>query len=172
MSTATNPRDELMPEWMTVALEECGRGVIEFAGIKANPRILLYFTKTGLKGTKLAQSDETAWCSAFACWVIEQHKRKSTRSAAARSWLTYGDALEFPEYGAITVLWRGSPDSAQGHVGFYAGEAQNGREIYLLGGNQKNRVCIAPYPKTQVLSYRWPSDESARYQLTHRVVSA
>jgi len=159
MPIATVTTDDIMPAWMTYALDECGRKVIEFAGVKANPRILLYFTKTGLKGTKLAQSDETAWCSAFACWCMEQAGFRSTRSAAARSWLQWGTPIEFPAHGAITVLWRGSPDSAQGHVGFYAGESDNGRDIYLLGGNQKNNsVCIAPYPKTQVLSYRWASD--------------
>jgi hypothetical protein len=54
--------------------------------------------------------------------------------------------------GDIVILWRISPKSIYGHVGFYVCERKN--TLYLLGGNQSNSVSIAPYPKTQVLGYR------------------
>lgn len=148
--------DGLLPDWMTFAVEECGRGVIEVAGINANPRILLYLAKTGLKGTKLALSDETAWCSAFACWVMEKAGIKSTRSAAARSWLDWGQPLQLPKPGCITVLERpgaGNPTAA--HVAFFFSERLDSN-INVLGGNQRNRVCVAPYDKSRVIGYRWP----------------
>lgn len=151
------PRNELMPDWMTIAHGEWGRGVIEVAGISANPRILLYLASTGLKGTKLALSDETAWCSAFACWVMEKAGIKSTRSAAARSWLEWGQPLLLPKSGCITVFDRSdrsNPNAA--HVAFYCGPNVDHTLINVLGGNQRNRVCVAPYDKSRVLAYRWP----------------
>jgi hypothetical protein len=36
-----------------------------------------------------------------------------------------------------------------------------GRDIYLLGGNQHNSVCILPYPTTRLLGLRWPSEASS-----------
>lgn len=150
------PSAEFAPDWMTYAIEECGRGVIEVAGISANPRILLYLASTGLKGTKLALSDETAWCSAFACWVMEKAGIKSTRSAAARSWLDWGQPLQLPKPGCIVVFDRhdaANPNAA--HVAFYFSERLDSH-INVLGGNQRNRVCVAPYPKSRVIAYRWP----------------
>lgn len=156
MSTEMINPDELLPGWMTFALDECARGVIEIAGIKANPRILLYLASTGLKGTKLALRDETAWCSAFACWVMEKAGRRSPRSAAARDWLKWGRPLLIPKAGCIAVFDRSDPRNPNAaHVGFYTGHATSST-VSVLGGNQKNRVCIAPCEKESLLGYRWP----------------
>lgn len=155
MSTETH--EEFLPNWMTIAHGEWGRGVIEIAGIKANPRILLYLAKTGLKGTKLALTDETAWCSAFVCWVMERAGIKSTRSAAARSWLDWGMPLLLPKPGCIIVFDRHSPTNPRAaHVAFYCGPNTSPYLINVLGGNQRNRVCVAPYDKSRVIGYRWP----------------
>ena len=91
MSTATKPPDEL-PPWFLHAQTYERAGVLEVQGPGAHPTILTFFTYTTLKGTKLALSDETAWCSAFACAVMEQCGITSTKSAAARSWLSWGGA--------------------------------------------------------------------------------
>jgi uncharacterized protein (TIGR02594 family) len=57
-----------------------------------------------------------------------------------------------PAYGAVAAISR----DGGGHVGFVVGEDM--QNIYLLGGNQNNRVSIAPFSKARFVpeSYRWP----------------
>lgn len=139
------------PEWYLHARAEFG--VHEVAGAKFSPRILEYFKATTL-GTA-HQSDETAWCSAFACWCMERAGLASPHRANARSWLNWGVPLKLPQFGCVAVLWRGTPQSAQGHVAFYVGE--RGGQVQLLGGNQNNAVSLAWYPRARVLMWRWPT---------------
>ena len=71
----------------------------------------------------------------------------------ARSWLGWGVELDEPRPGCVVVLKRGNPPS--GHVALY--ESGDGETLQLLGGNQRNQVCVRPYPARRVLSYRWPA---------------
>lgn len=142
--------------WLPVAWEELG--VAEVPGPAANQRITEYHQTTTLG----AVSDEVAWCSAFMCWCMEQCGITHTNSARARSWLQWGTARLVPEPGDIVVLKRGASDAgpevtdAQGHVGLYLGLTWLAGEpaILVLGGNQSNRVSIAPYQLTKVLGFR------------------
>jgi uncharacterized protein (TIGR02594 family) len=136
----------MQPNWMNVALAEIGER--EIAGPLNNTRIVEYHRWTSLA----ASDDETPWCSAFANWVMGQCGIKGTNSAAARSWLTWGRESG-PVFGAVTVLWRGKPESPQGHVGFL--DRIDARGIWLLGGNQGDRVSIAAFPPERVLAFRW-----------------
>lgn len=43
-----------------------------------------------------------------------------------------------------------------GHVGFVVGRDQNGK-LMVLGGNQNNRVSIAPFDEDDFVAFRWPS---------------
>ena len=140
-----------LPSWTLAALRELGQS--EVPGSESNPRIVQYLASMGQpKSVRLG--DETAWCSAFAGFCLETVGVAHAAKLNARSWLSQGMPLAYPQLGAITVLWRESPDSWKGHVGFYFGSW--GDSVLLLGGNQRNRVCIAPYPKKRVLGYRWP----------------
>jgi len=141
------------PNWMLAARREIG--VKELKGHADHPRIVEYLQHTRI--IPAMQHDETPWCSAFVCFVMEQSGLSSTRSAAARSWLTWGVELKEPLPGCIAVLTReGHPGS--GHVGFYVGMSKPPYEsVLLLGGNQANQVCVRSYDKSRVLSYRWPS---------------
>ena len=92
---------------------------------------------------------------------MEQAGIRGTRLANARSWLDWGDdqtrytPLDNPAFGCVTVLWRGSPNSWQGHVGFCVG--REGNRLLLFGGNQTgSAVTIQPYGVNRVLGYRWP----------------
>lgn len=137
------------PIWMARARREIG--VKERPGQKHNSRILEYHNATRLH----AAEDEVPWCSAFVCWVMEGSDIASTRSAAARSWLTWGEKLDAPRPGCVVVLSRQSTDNPKSaHVGFYVGD--DGDSIRVLGGNQANQVCVRPYAKDRVLGYRWP----------------
>lgn len=143
------PGEDLL--WMHTARALIGTS--EVAGAKHNPLIVQFHRATKLR----AKDDETPWCAAFVCHCLEAAGVHSTRSAAARSYLTWGQRLAAPVYGCVAVLSRlGSP--VHGHVGFFVGR-RDGRipRVQLLGGNQGNAVSIASYPEERVLSYVWPA---------------
>ena len=131
-----------------IALSEFG--VAEIVGKVDNPEVLKYFNDLGFDGATL--KDETAWCSAFANWVAQEAGCQISCKLNARSWLDVGVETKTPEKGDIVVLWRGSKTSWKGHVGFFIRETS--RYIYVLGGNQGNRVSIQAYYKSRLLQYR------------------
>lgn len=141
-----------IPVWMHLAMEELRTGTREVAGARHNPRIIEYHSCTTLR----ADTDESAWCSSFVNWCFQRSGMASTKKANARSWLNWGTEIRTPRYGCVTVLWRESPSSWKGHVGFYVSH-RGSKKILLLGGNQGNAVSIAAYPAHRLLSYRWPS---------------
>jgi uncharacterized protein (TIGR02594 family) len=136
------------PKWLEVAVREIG--VEEVPGPEDNPRIIEYHRATTLKAT----DDSVAWCSSFVNWCMKQAGIQGTRSAAARSWLTWGKRIDSPRNGCIVVLRRGNNPN-NGHVAFFVGDGDS--SIRLLGGNQSNQAKVSAFPKTMVLSYRWPS---------------
>ncbi|OGP10431.1 MAG: hypothetical protein A2048_01320 [Deltaproteobacteria bacterium GWA2_45_12] len=138
------------PPWLEIAREEIG--VCEIPGSKNNPRIIEYGQATVLKAT----NDETPWCSAFVNWCFAQVGIEGTRSAAARSWIHWGDEIKEPVLGCVCVLKRGL-SLWQGHVGFFIGKVPT-NHIQLLGGNQGNTVRIEAFPANRVLSYRIPTE--------------
>jgi uncharacterized protein (TIGR02594 family) len=136
------------PQWLEIALREIG--VEEVPGAGNNPRVIEYHKTTTLKATQ----DSVAWCSSFVNWCMKQAEIQGSGSAAARSWLSWGKKLDTPRNGCIAVLKRGS-NPANGHVAFYVGDGTS--TIRLLGGNQGDQVKVSTFPKSMVLSYRWPS---------------
>ena len=135
------------PLWLQIARRELGQS--EIAGEADNPRIVEYLRAVDLPG---ARKDEVSWCSAFVNWCIQQCGWVGTGSAAAKSWLQWGQACE-PRLGAIVVMDRGT-EAWQGHVGFYLDTVVG--YVVVLGGNQSNSVSIAKYPIDKVRGYRWP----------------
>ncbi len=125
-------------------------GIQEVSGETDNPEVLKYFNEIGFDGESL--KDETAWCAAFANWVCKQAGCDYSGKLNARSFLTVGEKVTAPKAGDIVVLWRGNPSGWKGHVGFFIRETDT--HIYMLGGNQGNQVCIAPYDKKRLLEYR------------------
>jgi uncharacterized protein (TIGR02594 family) len=96
---------------------------------------------------------DTAWCAAFANAVLYANGIKGTGAVNAKSFLEWGKKTTTPSEGDIVVLWRGSPQSWKGHVGFYKGTDSNGN-ILILGGNQGDAVSIEAFNATRVLGYR------------------
>jgi uncharacterized protein (TIGR02594 family) len=139
--------------WMRVARAEMG--VRAFEPGRSNPRITEYHAGTNAEG----YDDKASWCSSFVQWTLAGVGIAGTGSALARSWLAWGDALGAPRPGCIAVLWRDDPQSWKGHVAFFVRE--DGDDVVLLGGNQLGAVCEQRYPRSQVLSYRWPAAPSA-----------
>lgn len=139
------------PLWMDVARSLNGQQ--EIKGSRHNPVIVRMWETLTLP----FRDDETSWCAAFVGYCLEEVGVPSTRSAAARSYEKWG--LKIGErsapVGAVAVFWRGNPNGWQGHVGFLVGWDQRGRPL-ILGGNQGDRVSIAPFDRGRLVGLYWP----------------
>lgn len=144
------------PLWAEIAFREMLSGVEEIHGPAHSLRILDYHQTTSLR----ASSDEIPWCSAGLNWVMRIAGIRGTDSAAARSWLAWGQELGSPRLGCIVVFWRGEQRGPFGHVGLYVGHAAE--RILVLGGNQGDRWSVQGYSDDRLLGYRWPR-ESDRF---------
>lgn len=139
--------------WIEVARRELG--VVAGPVGQSNPRITAYHAGTSIAG----YDDKASWCSSFVHWCLAQAGVAGTGSALARSWLDWGRPLAAPRPGCIAVLWRESPDSWKGHVGFYL--RHDAQHVWLLGGNQRGSVCENAYPVDTVLAFRWPFETTS-----------
>lgn len=144
------------PVWLKQARKYVG--LKEVPGKGNNKTIVGFWAKIKQK----FNNDEVPWCAGFVGAVLEEVGITSTRSAAARSYQTWGYKLNGPAVGAIVVFWRGSPKGYQGHVAIVAGKDHNGN-IMCLGGNQGDMVCVKPFGRGRVVTYRWPSRDGVQY---------
>ena len=137
-----------MQKYLDIAAGELG--VHETTGAAATARIIEYDACTTLKAT----SDEVPWCSSFANWVVEMAGGKGTKSAAARSWIGWGEVTRNPQPGDIVIFDRhDAHNSNAAHVAFFVGYVGDDL-VRVLGGNQSDMVKYANYPKDKVLGYR------------------
>lgn len=136
-------------------------GLSEISGSKDEPRIVQMFADVGHSWVK---DDETAWCAAAVGSWLKKAGKPHTGSLTARSYLQWGRATTAPKRGDVVVFTRGT--GWQGHVALYLGE-EAGR-VWVIGGNQSNRVSITSYPKSKLLGYRTdrPSTKAPVYVAT------
>ena len=139
--------------WFDIAKKYLG--MKEINGSKHAPLIVKMWARIKLAGIK---DDETPWCAAFVGSCLEEAGVQSTRSAAALSYEKFGKSLGYPVPGAIAYKKRynSAGKTIGGHVAFVAGQNEKG-QIMLLGGNQNDQVCIAPFNKSVIMGYRWPN---------------
>lgn len=130
------------------------RGIAELPGKADNPRIVEYLKSTTLESVPQFLHDETPWCSSFVNWCFEAVGMRGTNKANARSWLEWGLPMILPQPGCVAVFSSARGPTA-GHVAFYMSQTQ--LQIHVFGGNQYNRVGLAPQPRPRLLGYRWPS---------------
>lgn len=126
-----------------------------------NPKVLAYFKDAG---HSWVQNDETAWCAAFACAMIERAGYDSPKSLRARDFTDYGEptSLQYVQPGDLLVFSRG-PNPAYGHVGFFV--KQEGAAITVLGGNQSDAVRESTYHANRLVAVRkgpWGPSESSK----------
>ena len=158
------------PEWLQRA--EAELGICEAPGPDHNPKILEYLRlcagvpgelEPGQLGPWAAGRDETPWCAAGLCWVLEQCGYPSPRDARARAFMDYGQPCP-PRLGAITVIQRrrSGPDAFTGsrggyHVGILI--RQTGRIVRLYGANQGDawRYSNFALSKWMIRATRWPT---------------
>lgn len=124
-------------------------GLAEIPGKQHNPKILAWLDEIGA-GWLL--SDEAPWCGTFVAHCCRFAGLSVPRDPyRAKSWAAWGQALNGAFYGCVVVFER----TGGGHVGFAVGRDQDGR-LMVLGGNQGNKVSIAPFDGARVIAYRWP----------------
>lgn len=136
-----------MENHLSIALSQIG--VKEIVGRKHNPIIVNYAKEIG---HSWVVTDETAWCSIFMNWVAMKAGLSRSNKLNARSWLKVGKKVDTPKQGDVVIFWREKRTSWKGHVAMYISETKT--HVYVLGGNQRNSVCIMAYPKYRVLQYR------------------
>ena len=132
------------PAWLETAAGELGQD-------ETNPysRIPEYFKAANATPDPRG----TPWCKYFITWVFRQHNISTPPGGMARSMLGWGSPVSEPRPGDIVVLWRGThDDGVTGHVGFFIKEDQ--QYVWLIGGNQGDKVTEAKFLKSKVLGYR------------------
>lgn len=122
-----------------------------FTNGKSNPIVVSFFKEFADWATN---STTTAWCSAYVNSIMASTGYEYSGSVSARSWMNVGQDVKNPRTGDVVVFWRESKNSWKGHVGIFISFTSDGRNINVLGGNQGNKVSIAPYPISQLLGYR------------------
>lgn len=143
--------------WLDRAREDIG--VKEVAGRKSNPRIIEMGQLAGIDWYK---SDETAWCAvAVNAWLVEAG-HPSTKSALARSFVTYGRRMSTPVPGAIVVFPRGS-NPLYGHVAVVESYDRAKGTVTCINGNVGNAVKRSTFKVSTILpdGIRWPPDAGA-----------
>ncbi|MES2982235.1 MAG: RHS repeat-associated core domain-containing protein [Verrucomicrobiota bacterium] len=150
--TINNNSDSLAP-WMTVAQGEIGQKEYSPGW---NPRIkeyqstsvLSYFIDDGGPGRR------NAWCACFVSWALQKAgvtPLSGYGAMRASEYLTYGDSVNSPIFGAIAI-------QGKSHVGFVYGVGTGG-QVVMLGGNQGDAVSVNFYSAKAAgnLTYRWPT---------------
>ena len=96
--------------------------------------------------------DSIAWCSLLMNWVALKAGLERSHSLAARSWLQVGTTVDTLEEADIVVFWRIDPSGPYGHVGMPI--ARRNGLIYVLGGNEGNRVQIEGFDPAKILGFK------------------
>lgn len=139
------------PHWMEKARHYIG--VAEIPGKATAPTIARWLIEL----RSWISDDETPWCGTFCAAVMREAGLPLPQHwYRARDWLNWGVKIVEPAPGCIVVYER----AGGGHVGFAVARDQRNR-IMTLGGNQGNRVSIAPFDRYRVLGFRWPTDHVA-----------
>lgn len=145
-TTATGKKTAGKADWMVHA--NAVRGIHEARDYN---RLKLWMSAAGNYDWR-----NVAWCGAFVGTVMrmyDPHVKFDFNILGARQWMKFGVECS-PQYGAVLVFWRGSPNGWKGHVGLYVGE--DATHYHVLGGNQSNAVTVSRIKKTRLIGARFP----------------
>lgn len=138
--------------WVEIAFKEIG--IKEYAGSDLNhPRIQQYLATVNDLSAIDKTKDETAWCSCFMNWCVEQAGMHGTDSAWAKSWGNWRTSVnpDKAQAGDIAVFDRSSATSSGGHVGILMDIDMPSGVAWVLGGNQTDSVRHQRYPINGVM---------------------
>jgi uncharacterized protein (TIGR02594 family) len=136
-----------MSPWLDLAKRYLGEQ--EILGSKDNQFILDCFKHTSYN----ASHDEVPWCAAFICRVLDESGYKSTHSAAAVSFATYGLKADVVPGAIVVFRWA----DGSHHVSIIDHTLSTDHNyVVCLGGNQSNSVKYSVFPKSRIMATRLP----------------
>lgn len=122
-------------------------GVAEIVGEKHNPTILNWAKEIGVDD--VYKADETPWCGLFVGVIARRSGKEIPKTPLwAKSWAKWGKSCD-PSLGCVLVFER---EGGGGHAGLYVGEDYD--FYHVLGGNQKNCVCVRRIEKKRCIAAR------------------
>ena len=144
-------------------------GVLEMPGDANNPIIIQWAKEIGRPVSLHYQHDSTPWCGLY--MAICAHRAGLELPPAplwALSWSRWGNAIQgVPCLGDVLTFKR---QGGGGHVALYVGEDKT--HFHILGGNQRDSVCIVRKAKNELFAARrtkWLTAQPPnirRFQLT------
>lgn len=121
-------------------------GTLEEQGPGDSPTILAWARELGLE--KAYSHDSIPWCGLFAAICVKRAGKEVVKDPLwAANWLKFGSSCD-PELGAIAVFSRDGGN----HVAIIVGEDDT--HYHVLGGNQKDSVCISRLAKDRLRGCR------------------
>ena len=150
-----NTPDTRTPPWLPIARTYLG--IREVPGPDTDATIKRWLRQLGAWWT----DDATPWCGALPAIVMKEAGLAYPKAwYRARAWADWGMPCE-PAIGAVAVFERGSA----GHVGFVVGQDHMSR-LLILGGNQGDKVSIAPFALHRLIACRWPAEPAVAFSFT------
>lgn len=141
--------DEPAPRILVQALKEYG--TTETPGDADNPKITGWAKEIGRPVSLNYQHDSTPWCGLFmAVCAFRAGLDLPPAPLWALSWAQWGmPVIGPPLLGDVLVFRR---PGGGGHVALYVGEDDT--HYHILGGNQRDQVCIVRKPKNELYACR------------------
>lgn len=96
------------------------------------------------------------WCANFMGMIEQKAGRSGSGSNFARSYASYGKKVSRGDArpGDIVVMARGKRG---GHVGYFAGWADNGKAIVVSGNSRGGKVSRGQYAASRIYAWRRPA---------------
>jgi uncharacterized protein (TIGR02594 family) len=148
---------EIAP-WMQKAFGEMQLGVKEGTGSsETSPK--KYLNYKGVPEGMRSMKESTHWCAAFVNYVLEEsdYIGESVNPLAVQNWngtwrsWEEGKQIENPSYGALVTL-------GDRHIGFVVGISEDGKNLFVLGGNQSDEINVSMFPIKDDFQYFLPKD--------------
>lgn len=121
-----------------------------------NPIILDWAKQIGGTVAQIYLADSIPWCGLFMAIVAKRANKTVVKDPLwALNWGTFGNHIQEPMLGDVLVFTRKTESGNKaGHVGIYIGEDETC--FHILGGNQKDKVCIIRMEKKRLYTSRRP----------------
>lgn len=131
------------PKFFTEALNLYGTK--EVVGKGTNPQILMWAKEINAYIGIEYTDDSMPWCGIFIGVVMKRAGHTPPYICCrAKQWLKFGRYVNTPMLWDVLIFGR----EGGGHVGFYVGE--DTEHYHVLGGNQKDCVCIIRIKKDRL----------------------
>lgn len=130
-------------------------GTTETPGSKTNQIIVNWAKETTIKADDWYNTDSIPWCSLFMAVVAQRAKKDiSMIDLRALSWVNFGKEIDKLQgcLGDIAVFKR----TGGGHVATLIGWTKDKNFVYVLGGNQGDKVSIAKIATSRLFAVRRP----------------